>query len=248
MATSFGALCTDFYVNLRMGLRLDLPTGRESVLGFFDRVRAEIPAMDRFRVYSDEVTLESARRDVEFQWIGMRKNVIRCGHVNPDNMEAAYNPHRQVMRLCPYYLSVSPLDIEYIEMLWAFDVDCKANHNQVIFNALYSNSPLAALAGEFTSRILDLQPTFGISLDENCRLQAIYEVKTSTTREEIRSGDFRGDAISVLLTLRKNNPVKKAEELPDLLESFRIQGEELVTSKLLPELLTPINRVIASSI
>jgi hypothetical protein len=57
MATSFGALCTDFYVNQKLALKMDLPGERETVLHFFDRVKKSIPAMNRFRRYDGELAL-----------------------------------------------------------------------------------------------------------------------------------------------------------------------------------------------
>ncbi len=37
MTSSYRALCTDFYVNLKLGLKLDLPRKREEVLEMFER-------------------------------------------------------------------------------------------------------------------------------------------------------------------------------------------------------------------
>ena len=51
MATSYGALCTDFYINQKLALKMDLPSDRETILHFFDLVRREMPSMHRFRRY-----------------------------------------------------------------------------------------------------------------------------------------------------------------------------------------------------
>ena len=61
--TSLGALCTDFYVNQKLALKLDLPSARETVLDMFDRIRKELPNMDRFRRYDGELALESAEAE-----------------------------------------------------------------------------------------------------------------------------------------------------------------------------------------
>ena len=37
--TTFVALCSDFYVNQKLALKMDLPSERETILHFFDRVR-----------------------------------------------------------------------------------------------------------------------------------------------------------------------------------------------------------------
>ena len=39
MTTSYGALCSDFYINQKFALKMDLPTARETVLDLFDRIR-----------------------------------------------------------------------------------------------------------------------------------------------------------------------------------------------------------------
>ena len=36
MATSYGALCDDFYVNQKLTLRMDMPSDRETVLHLFE--------------------------------------------------------------------------------------------------------------------------------------------------------------------------------------------------------------------
>ena len=59
MTTSYGALCTDFYINQKLALKMDLPTERETLLHFFDQVRETHPGMTRFRRYDGELSLES---------------------------------------------------------------------------------------------------------------------------------------------------------------------------------------------
>ena len=45
MATSFGALSTDFHVSHKLNLRMDLPDDRETLLHLFDQTRKVVPAM-----------------------------------------------------------------------------------------------------------------------------------------------------------------------------------------------------------
>ena len=45
LSEQIGALCTDFYINQKMSLKLDLPTARETVRDMFDRVRRDQPRM-----------------------------------------------------------------------------------------------------------------------------------------------------------------------------------------------------------
>ena len=56
----------DFYVNQKLSLKMDLPSGRESVLDMFDRIRKEHPGMERFRRYDDQKSKITIER--EFFW------------------------------------------------------------------------------------------------------------------------------------------------------------------------------------
>ncbi len=218
MATSFGALCTDFYINQKLALKMDLPADRETILHLFDQVRKAMPSMDRFRRYEGELALESTRRDAEYRWLALRQTTIRTGHVNPGNMTDAYQLHRLILELAPYHLTISPLDINYVELLFGFDLECKSNHDTIVFDALFSHSPLGGLMRVPDSHILDVQPTFGLALSEKGDLQAYFQVKTRTKSRRGQAGRFRNEPLSIFLTLRRYGPVHQIEELQKIFE------------------------------
>lgn len=247
MATSFGALCTDFYVNQKLALKMDLPAERETVLHYMDRVRKSLPQMNRFRRYDGELALESARRDSSYQWLAMRRTSIRTGHVNPDTMESAYDFHRLILSLSPAYLSLSPLDVDYIELLFGFDLECRQDHDAVVYEALIAGTPMEALLDEEEGKVLDVQPVFGTTLSERGDFQAYYEVKTRQKSRRGSSRAFRDEPISLFLTLRQYGPVDTVEELPGILARMADRAEALATDKLVPHLLGPISRQITSS-
>ncbi|MEX2673703.1 MAG: hypothetical protein WD294_16505 [Phycisphaeraceae bacterium] len=247
MATSFGALCTDFYINQKLGVKMDLPDGRETVLHLFDRIRADQPEMTRFRRFSDELSLESRRRDGAYQWMALRQRSIRSGAVNPDTLDEGYELHRLILKLVPYHLSVGSLDVDHQELLLGFDLDAKGNHHEIVYDALIAGTPLASLVEYPGARPLDVQPTFAITLSNNCDLQAWFEVKTSTTPGQIRTGKFRTEPISVLLTLRKTGPIDKPEDLLTNFDLLREHAERLANDRLVPDLVGPISRAITSS-
>ena len=247
MATSFGALCTDFYINHKLGVKMDLPAGRETILHLFYRIRADHPEMSRFRRFSDELSLESRRRDGAYQWLALRQRSIRSGSVNPETLEHGYDLHRLILKLVPYHLSVGSLDVESQELMLGFDLDAKGNHHEIVHDALIADTPLAALLETPGARPLDVQPIFAISLSQNCDLQAWFEVKTSTTPGQIRTGKFRTEPISVLLSLRRTGPIDKPDDLLANFETLREHAERLANDRLVPHLLTPISRAITSS-
>jgi len=57
MSESYKALCSDYYVNLKLQLKLELPRNRETVLDLFERVRKQFSSMSSFRRYKDELAL-----------------------------------------------------------------------------------------------------------------------------------------------------------------------------------------------
>ncbi|MDH3584606.1 MAG: hypothetical protein OER86_10365 [Phycisphaerae bacterium] len=247
MATSFGALCTDFYVNQKLGVKMDLPDDRETILHLFDRIRSEFPAMKRFRRYSDELALESSRQEGSYSWMAMRRNSVRSGHVNPDTLDQASELHRLILQLVPYNLSISPLDVEYLEVLFGFDLETKANQNEIVYDALFAGTPLAGLLDDGFSQPIDIQPSFGISLNEGCDVQAFFEVKTATSKSQVKRREYRTEPISVFLTLRRVGGLDRVEDLLDVFAQLRQHAERLATERLVPQLLTPISRAITSS-
>jgi len=248
MATSFGALCTDFYINLKLAVKMDLPGDRETILHLFDRIRVDMPAMSRFKRFSDELALESPRRDGEYQWLALRAQSVRAGHVNPQSMADAYRLHRIILETCPFFLTLSPLDIDHVELTFGFDLECKANHHQIVREALLGDAGLARLADVPGARPLDIQPIIGIALNDRCDLQAYFEVKTRTSVGQVRADRYRSDPISVFLTVRQNGPVDKIDQLPAIMEVLSNHCEQLATGRVIPQLVQPISRAILGSV
>ena len=247
MATSFGALCNDFYVNTKLALKMDLPGERETILHLFDRITRTIPSMDHFHRYEQELVLESSRRESEYRWCSLRRTSVRCGHVNPQDMEDAYQYHQFVLELSPSYLSISPLDIDYLELLFGFDLECKGNHDEVVHEALYAHGPLGNLLNMGEAKMLDVQPMFGLSLSKSGDLQAFFEVKTRSRTRRGSTGRSANEPLSIFLTLRKYGPIHKVEELTKDMSLLRRHAETLATERVIPELVTPIARHITSS-
>jgi len=247
MATSFGALCDDFYINQAIAVKMDLPTERDTLLHMFDRVRADQPTMARFQRYPDELILESPRRHGAYRWLSIRSNTLSSGCINPETLEEAYELHRLVLKLSPYHLSISPLDVDFQELMLGFDLDAEANHNEVVHNALFADTPVAALLDYPGAQPVDVQPIFGLSLNDRCDLQAFFDVRTTTSNAQIRRGTYRNEPISVMLTLRKLGPVDGPDDLLTNFEQLREQGEKLASDRLVPHLLNPISRAITSS-
>ncbi len=253
MATSYGALCNDFYVNTKLALKMDLPTERETVLHLMDAIRKSEPSMDRFRRFDDEIALESSRKDAEYRWLGLRRTSVRTGHVNPQSMEDAGEFHKLILRLAPYHLTVSPLDVDHIELLFGFDLECAGNHDEVVYEALFADTPLANLLrlpapldGD-EGRVEDVQPLFGVQLDRSGQSHAMFEVKTRQRTRRGQAGRFRDEPISIFVTLRRFGAVEHVDQLIEAYDQLREKAELLANERVVPDLLGPIARQITSS-
>ena len=246
MATSFGALCTDFYINQKLAVKMDLPYDRETVLHFFDRIRKSLPAMNRFRRYDGELALESSRKESTYTWLALRQNSIRSGHVNPETMESARTFHRLLLEQAPYHLTISPLDIDYLELMFGFDLECKRDHDEIVQAALLEGTPLGALLDVEGAKPLDAQPVLGLQLTDSGDTQAYFEVKTRTKSRRGSGRRYASEPISIFLTLRRYGPIDKLESLLTLYDDLARQAEALATDRLLPHMLTPIARLISS--
>jgi hypothetical protein len=259
MPTRYRALCTDFYVNQRLSLKMDLPMRRDTVLSLFDRVRRDHPEMDKFRRYSNELALESTLRDSTQLWLGIRKTSVRSGSVNPEADDDAFRLHRTVLENAPFFLDISPLDVDYVELLFGFDLLAAGNHDQIVFDALVAGSPLASLLDAPGATPLDCQPIFGIALGDPAQTQAHFEVKTRSPSRQPRGvgagltggahpgADFREDPISIYLTIRRHGPFPDVRELPGALAAMQRQGKDLLDGRLVPHLLMPIRAAISAA-
>lgn len=243
MSDSYRALASDFYVNQKLNLKLDLPRERQTILDLFDRVRRQFPTMNQFRRYKDELALEAEPNAPQHRWIAIRNNNIRSGSVNPETLQEAYALHKHVLDVAPYFLSISPLDVDFIELLFGFDMLAERNHDQIVYDALLSSSPLAKVLEIPDSHISDCQPLFGVVLRDQGDIEVMFEVKT---RSPARGGG-RDEPISIYLTLRKYGPVTEIHQLPDVLAQLARVGEELVDSRVVPNIVVPIRDAIGSS-
>jgi hypothetical protein len=246
MVTTFGALCTDFYINQKVSLKMDLPTARETVLDLFDRVRRELPAMDRFRRYDGELSLESTDQDSEYCWLALRRTSIRSGWVNPQGADDAYRLHRLVLDIAPYFLSISPLDVEFIELVYGFDLDVGSQRNEVVFDALWAKSPLTQLVDLEREAVLDAQPFLGFSLDRAKQLQAFVEVKTRSKPPEAAPDGTDQDPVSVYLTVRRSGPLRSVEELGTTFGTLAGHAERLAEERVVPHVVVPIRQMYLS--
>ena len=246
MVNSIGALCTDFYVNQKLGLKMDLPTARETVLDMFDRIRKELPNMDRFRRYKGELALESPELDSQYNWLALDRTSVRSGWVNPESLAEAYRLHRLILEVAPYFLSISPLDVEFVELVFGFDLEAMTNRNEVVFEALLAQSPLMSLVETDRESVLDAQPFVGFSLSRRCDVQAFVEIKTRSRSAEVAAGRFENEPISVYLTVRRYGPFQTIQDFSDSFGALAGHAERLSEVRVIPHVVMPIREQLLS--
>jgi hypothetical protein len=247
MSHPYAAFCDDFYVNMRLGSQIGLPHQRETLLHFFERIQKEIPTMARFRKGENgECSLEEERGGGGYRWVSMEARRLSCGHVNPTSLAEALKLHLLLLKLAPYHLGVSPVEIDYLDVLFGFDLAFSGNHDEVIAESLLAESPLSCLAEEPGAKAVDFQPTVTVSLSDDCRLQARIDVVTRTNSYQVRTGDYADDMISVYLILRRYWGDRPRQPTEQLLQEMAERADELCGRSIVPRILRPISSAIAS--
>ncbi len=246
MSESYRALCNDFYINQKVSVKMDLPRTRETVLDLFERLRRQFPEMNSFRRYREELALESPTTDIPHRWVAVRNSTIRSGCVNAETLADGYALHKQVLEAVPPFLSISPLDIDFIEVLYGFDLAAGGNHDAIVLDALVAGTTLASLADIPGATAIDWQPVVGIALGQRGDLEAYFEVKTRSRAGAGRPEGPEGDPISVYLTLRKFGPFTDLKAMGDVFDGLADRAEDLIENHVLPGLLMPIREAIAS--
>jgi len=241
----FDALCRDFCVNQKLALKMDLPAAREPVLDLFGRLRKDMPRLSNLQRYPDgEVALESPEDERDFLWVAMRQTSLKSGWVNPGTLQEAYRMHRTVLDVAPYFLSISPLDVDHLELVYAFDFDCSGNRDEVVMDALLGGSPLGDFAESTTDTVIDSQPFMAIALSDSPEMHVYLEVKTRLPRGELTASREGLEPLSVMLTVRRTGPVKSLSDLPTHLAALSGHGERLVEQRLIPRVLMPLRERI----
>jgi hypothetical protein len=116
---------------------MDLPTGRDAVLHFFEHLQRRFPKLTHFYQRArGEFILEEEKELGSYRWVAAELRRVSSGFVNPSSIEEAMEQHREVLELAPYMLSVSRLDCEAVSLMYGFDFAYRGNHNQLLCDAL----------------------------------------------------------------------------------------------------------------
>jgi hypothetical protein len=247
MSHPYGAFCEDFYVNMRLGSQLGLPHDRSTLLHFFERLQKQFPGMSRFRRNDNgEFNLEEDRNNSTYRWASLEPKRLSSGHVNPASIEDACKLHGTMLEAAPHYLGISPLEIDYLDVLFGFDLEFSGNHDEIIADSLLHESPLTCLSEEGGARAVDFQPTVTVALSDDCRLQGRIDIVTRTNSYQVRTGDYADDVISVYLILRRYWGDRPKIAMETLFAEMAEKADALCQKHIVPKVIRPISSAIAS--
>ena len=112
----YSSLCDDFYINMNLGTEMELPTGRDTVLHFFERVQKTYWSGRCVQLLIAATGANSCWRSDKdkgnYRWCTIEPRRVCSGYVNPQVAEEALKQHELVLDIAPFMLSVTPLDCE----------------------------------------------------------------------------------------------------------------------------------------
>jgi hypothetical protein len=225
---------------------MELPTNRETVLHYFERIQKTFPTMRNFYVRDrGDFVLEEDKDQGTYRWCTIEPRRVCSGQVNPDTIDEAMNQHKLVLELAPYLLSVSPLDCEALDLLFGFDFTYRGNHNQLISEALGVCPAMERLVEIPGSTVISDEPSLTIALDEECRLQFRLSVESRTNAYHVRTGDFPEEQLSVYATARQYGSLSPDSTYVDTLARLSRLCYEMIDKHVVEQVLQPLARTIA---
>ena len=244
---SYAALCDDFGVTTYVHGKLDMPTGRETVLHFFEAVQKAVPTMTEFEKRTEtEYMLEEDREPGSYRWAALDQRRLCAGYVNPPSLDDADIHNERVLDIAPYHLDISSMQTESMDVLYYFDFLYQGNHDEVVAEALATGSPLESLIQVPAARVLHYQPTMMLALDEGCQLQARLSVETRTNAYQVRTGQFPEAPITVYFTVRQFWGKQPFKTFAESYHNQRRVLDELVSSYVVPQVLAPLAKAIST--
>lgn len=243
----YASLADDYFVNMNLNTEMQLPAARETVLGFFERVQKQYGSMRNFYTRDNgDFVLEEDKDQGHHRWVSLEPRRICSGHVNPENINAAFEQHLLVLDLVPFMLSVSPLDCEALDYMLGFDFAYRGNHDALVAEALGTSSALESLVEIPGAQILSYEPSMTISLDESCRRQARLMIETRTSAYQVRRGEYPDDHISVYFTVRQYGSLETNTSYGETLQQLRETCEQLLERHVIEPVLRPLQQAISA--
>jgi hypothetical protein len=247
MSSSLGNFSDDFYLNIDLHTVLPLPQARETVLQFCEAAQKQFPDMsDFYQRENGAHVLEGDRNAGSYRWLELEGKRLSSGNFNPEDLAKAYEQHAWILDRSRYFLGVSHLDIESLDLVYGFNLDYNGNRDAIVCDTLLSGCRLAGLLSETESVALNFEPTMIIALDRQCSMQARLAIETRNSSFQVRTGNYEDEPISIYFTIRG---YPRPDERFDLAKELARQaqaGEDLVNRLVIPQIIRPIASAIAA--
>lgn len=243
---SYASLCDDFGVSTYVHSKLDMPSGRETVLHFFEALQKGTK-MTEFEKRSDtEYMLEEDREPGHYRWASLDHRRLSAGYVNPPTLEDADAHNERVLDMAAGHLDLSALQTESMDVLYYFDFIYQGNHDEVVAEALTAGTPLEALVQVPAARVLHYQPTMMLALDEACQLQARLSIETRTNAYQVRTNSFPESPVTVYFTVRQFWGKQPFKTFAESYHNQRRVLDELVSTYVVPQIISPLAKAISA--
>jgi hypothetical protein len=244
---AYASLCDDFGVSTYLHSKLEMPSGREPVLHFFEAVQKAVPRMTEFEKRADDEYLLEEERDAgSYRWASLDRRRLCAGYVNPPALEDADAHHERILELAPYHLDLSAMQTESLDVLYYFDFLYQGNHDEVVAEALAAGTPLDGMGQVPGARVLHYQPTMMMALDDACQLQCRLSVETRTSAYQVRTGNFPEAPVSVYFTVRQFWGRQPFKTFAESYHNQRRVLDELANSYLIPNVVGPLAKTIGA--
>lgn len=243
----YADLADDYYCNMNLSTEMALPNGRETVLGFLERVQKSYPSLRNFfQRENGDFVLEQDKENGQQRWVAIEPRRICSGALNQTSIDDAIGQHELVLELIPYMLSVSQLDCEALDYMMGFDFLYRGNHDQLVADALGVSPAYDVFSDIPGARVLNFEPSVTLSLEDSCRRQARMMIETRTNAYQVRRDEFPEEHISVYFTVRQYGSLGTDTSFLDTLRLLREDSERLLEQHVIDQVLRPLAQAIAS--
>jgi hypothetical protein len=234
-----------FYADY-INTRFDLPSDRDILLAFFERIKKQFPSMTTLSRDGNEYSLDHDPQSGRNRWVSVDIDRLGAGCVNPESFQQAFELPKFVIDLIPYILGIRSLDIESLDLTFGMDFDYAGNHNEIIAEALFGGSAFSKIFDLSGPGPLNLSPSVIVALDNDCSTRARLAVEGRTDEAEIRTGKFDADKpISLYLTVRQYPRSGQDFEMVSVFNRLCGLAVDFMDEKVVPNIVMPLTNAIA---
>jgi len=247
MSISYSSFCDDFFVDTYINTRFDLPSDRDILLTFFERITKQFSSMKALaRDSGAGYCLEEDPQSGRNRWVSVDIDRIGAGFVNPESFQQAFELPEFLIDLIPYILGVRTLDVDCVDLTFGMDFDYAGNHNEIIAEALFGGSAFSQIFNCAGAGPLNLSPAVIIALDDDCTTRARLTVDSKTDESEVRSRKFEQDKpISLFLTVRQYPHPGRDFDLKTAFDRLCHTTADFMDEKIVPNFVMPLTNAIA---